>query len=562
MNRRLRRNRVPAPPAGLWLVLALAAGCANPVPPTGGPEDRTPPRLVVATPAAGSVNVAGGTVTLRFSEAVDEATVARALVVVPEPDGPPEVEVRGETVTVRLGALRPGTTYVLTFETGLRDRRGVPLTAPLTYAFSTGSRLDRGTLEGRVVDGATEAPRAAVDMLAYPTADSAATGARPLYRTQTDRDGRFRLAYLGPAPLFVVAAEDRNRNRRVDVGEAFAVPPVPLLIPRADTLATDSLRADSLSIRRSEAPLWRLARPDTAAPRAERVRSYAPTRHAVRYTAAVRPEMLDPARWALADTTGQPVPVRCVYALAREPRQVFFETEPLTPRAHVLVPGPVADSTGRTAHPARLRFVPAAARDTARLRLVRFDPEDGRLVPGERAAFRLTLPLPDTALVTVRDTLGAPRPFRLATDDNIRYTVEAALPFDVRLALPGDSVRVQRFRAFDARDLGALSGTALLAPDLAIPPDALRTARIVVIAEGPDGRRFLTTAAPGTAFTLGGLPAGAYRLSAFADLDDDGRWTPGRIAPYRPAEPAATRADAVTVRARWDTALPDTLVLR
>ncbi len=183
-------------------------------------------------------------------------------------------------------------------------------------------------------------------------------------------------------------------------------------------------------------------------------------------------------------------------------------------------------------------------------------------MPGERFAFALPRPLLDTTAVAVRDTLGTPLPFRLLTDDGTTYRLDATPPYNVTFTLPGDSARTVPVRRYDARDLGSLSGTARLDAPLALPADALRTARVFVEAAGPDGRRFATSAPYGATFSLTGLPAGAYRLTAFLDLDGDGRWTPGRLAPYRPAEPAATRTDAVTVRARWDTALPDTLGLR
>ncbi len=277
--------------AGALLLLALAA-CANPVPPTGGPEDRTPPRVVAAVPAAGAVRVTDGTVVLTFSEPVEPTSVARALTVTPEPDAAPDVVVQGRTATVRLGRLRPNTTYVLTFGSELRDLRSVPLATPLTYAFSTGDRLDAGTLAGRVVEGPADTPRAGLAVLAFAAADSAAMGARALYRTQSGADGTFRFTYLGPDPLFVVALDDRNRNRRVDAGEAFAAPPRPALAPvQADSArpaapAPDPLRSEADTLRGRPAPTrppccsgaWRSPTPRRRAPSASALMPASATR--------------------------------------------------------------------------------------------------------------------------------------------------------------------------------------------------------------------------------------------------------------------------------------------
>src|SRR5690606_28127953 len=111
------------------------AGCATPLRPSGGPEDRTPPELVASVPAAGATRVADGRLVLTFSERVDEAALRRALTVAPAPEAPPAVRVRGREVEVVLDRLRPDVTYVVTLGTELRDLHGVALPAPITLAF-------------------------------------------------------------------------------------------------------------------------------------------------------------------------------------------------------------------------------------------------------------------------------------------------------------------------------------------------------------------------------------------------------------------------------------------
>ena len=570
--------------------MALAAsGCANPVPPTGGPLDRTPPRLVEATPSDGALGVSDGTLRLTFSEALDEASAARAVAVTPDTDAPLRVEANGRRLTVRLGELRPNTTYVVTFDTGLRDLRGVPLPAPLTLAFSTGRTLDRGALAGRVVDGLSGAPRAGIDVLAWPASDTlrgdSAFTSRPVARTQTGTDGVFRLGYLGASALFVAAVEDRNRNRRIDPGEAVAAPPAPALTPRPAALgptSADSAAAAPDSTATSDAApadtlsrlTWRLSRADTTAPRPERARSVAATRLAVRYSKPVRLTGAD--GWRLTDTTGADVPVRAVWmptgdAARAAPdtpgtpsfgdvgfgREVMVETAPLALRPHRLTTGAVRDSSGNAARVAVLAVTPIATPDTLRLRIAATVPDDGRLVPGEALAIVLSRPLgADSARLVVRDTLGQPIARRFVPDaSGTRVSVVAATPFVVGLAgTDGAALDSARFvSAYDARDLGSLSGQVERGA-------AVGAGAVVVVAEGA-GRRFVTQAAADGAFAFSGLPAGPYRLLAWHDRDADGRWTPGALRPWRAAEALARVDAAVTVRARWDTAMPDPIRL-
>jgi hypothetical protein len=120
------------------LCLLLAVGCATPIPPSGGPEDTTPPRLEAAEPAADAVNVRADRLVLTFSEDVDEGSVVRAFGIAPGWETPPDVRVRGRRVEVTFpDSLRANTTYVVTLDTNLRDLRNVALPQPITLAFAT-----------------------------------------------------------------------------------------------------------------------------------------------------------------------------------------------------------------------------------------------------------------------------------------------------------------------------------------------------------------------------------------------------------------------------------------
>ena len=519
----------------LALLLGLAA-CANPVPPTGGPPDREPPRLVSTVPDTGAVEVRSGVVRLTFSEPIDLKSLKTALSVVPEPDTPPTLTGRGRVAEIHLGVLRDSTTYVVTIDNALRDAHSVALTAPLTFAFSTGSALSRGRLEGAVREPVAGAGVAGVDVYAYAAADTVdGLPARPLYRTQTGADGRFAFQFLGPQPLFVVALRDANRNRRADAGEAFAGPPRAVLPP--DTVAV--------------AAPWLLALADTAAPRVERLRSYSRTRHALRFRAPIaRAE----GSWTLADTLGNAVPV-AFYLTPANPREVFLETPPLDAPRYRLTFGAVADSAGNRLAGGTETLVPSTARDTFGLRFVAFLPADGPLRPGERAGVRFSRPLPDSlleGLVVAVAPDSTETPLVLTPLDGTAYTfpIEDSLRVRVHAERLGEAGPAERpFTRLGARELGGIAGTVAA-------PDALR---VVVEARGAGGFLARTQPDGGGHFLLPGLAPGAYQIRAFEDANGDGRWNAAHLAPYRPAERVRWAAEPVTVRARWDNELADTL---
>ena len=49
--------------------------CAAIAPPSGGPEDTTPPELISSFPKSGSTNFTGGEVILKFSEYLNKASI-------------------------------------------------------------------------------------------------------------------------------------------------------------------------------------------------------------------------------------------------------------------------------------------------------------------------------------------------------------------------------------------------------------------------------------------------------------------------------------------------------
>lgn len=572
---RVAPSLVIRPPSSVYgllavAVAALAAGCATPLRPTGGPADQTAPRLVASDPAADTVNVRADRLTLTFSERVDPATAARALSVTPEFERPPEVRVRGEQLEVVFpDSLRPQTTYVVTLSTDLRDARGVALAAPLTVAFATGPTLDRGRIEGVVLDPATGAGVPRLDVFAYRLADTTRLPdprtAAPSYRTQSGPDGRFALTNLAEAPFFVAVVEDRNRNRRADAEERFAAPTRPVAQAREVTTDSSGAGPDSAAtphfpLPTSHLPLltspFFVARLDTTAPALRRVRPLSDRRTALRFDESVTLTDRNPSQWALADSaSGRAVTVAALYARAGEPAEVVVATggalAPTPHRLRLRAPGAVQDSSANGALPFEAVFTPSAQPDTAQARFGGFVPaarvsadSAQTLRPDERAGVRFTLPLDSAAVrarVRVRNPAGAVVPYVLIPDaDGLTYRLRLPLRAFTVAVQDGDSTRARRFATPAPDALGGIVGR--------VGADG----PVLVEAYPEGGSPFVARVEASGAFVLQNLPPGAYRLRVVLDRNGNGRWDGGRLAPYAPPEPLRWLPEPVRVRARWD----------
>ena len=625
----------------------MLTACANPVPPSGGPRDETPPRLVRSLPPSDSVNVASSTrrIRLEFSEYVQRGSLPRALSLTPAFEEPLRFDWDGRAVDIELPeTLRDSTTYIVNLGTDLQDTRGVSLSEPIAIAFSTGPRINQGRIAGRVVEPMRGRPQQGVNIYAYAADSEAAPDSlpdRPAYRTQTGEDGTFAFDYLREQRYTVVALRDNNRNRRLDRGEPFAAP------PRA------TFSADSAGTR---VPVpWLLASTDTTAPSAQRARPITRQRVAVRFSEPIRLASRSPRRWLLRDTTrGTDVPVGTVYRSPDASAEVVLQTGAMQTTGHRLAigTGAVTDTLGNVLAADTVRFEGLSLPDTLQTRFAGFGPP--RLEPdsvGQLPLLPDVVPTvafnqgPDAATVreavSMQDTLGNRRSISLSSRDGVTFQVrpDTSLPpghvteviVDGQALRGADTTYVQRYRHVTADQLGELEGRVVLAdtsvasmgtatrrerpaapsaidtsaadtpaadtltadtltadtlgtdrppadtthtdtthtdttttdttqaPDA--PPDSLRPTPAVVvelradqspIPVAPDS---LVTV-PDSAFVFGELPEGSYRFRAFVDRNENGRWDPGSLLPYRPPEPITWSASPVDSRKRWTTVLP------
>jgi hypothetical protein len=186
-----------------------SSGCANIVPPTGGPRDSIPPMLVSATPPDSSRNVRPNRIVLTFNEYVNQLQDVQSIIVSPTLPNVPIISSRLRTVTVRFtDTLDPNTTYSINFGKSIRDVNEGNVMDDFTYVFSTGGTIDANTLSGKVTLAETGKPDSTlIAVLHQNLADSAIIKLRPRYYTRLDSSGNFTFYNL-PAGQFAVYVVD------------------------------------------------------------------------------------------------------------------------------------------------------------------------------------------------------------------------------------------------------------------------------------------------------------------------------------------------------------------
>ena len=133
-------------------LVLLATSCARRAPPSGGPPDLIPPRIVSSQPDSGQARVPlDARLSITFSKGMEPNASGDAVSLAPR-IGFRQRRWSGRTLTVVLEEpLRAGQTYTLLVGPSARDRHGNNLALGRAIVFSTADSFPAGVIEGRIV---------------------------------------------------------------------------------------------------------------------------------------------------------------------------------------------------------------------------------------------------------------------------------------------------------------------------------------------------------------------------------------------------------------------------
>lgn len=343
---RLHRFLLLAIALPMLSVAYFCVGCANAVAPTGGEPDKTTPKIVATEPLQRATNVHPRYIALEFSKFVHpRSQVQQSLFLTP----PLKVEYMwsGKTVYVHFKEpLDSNTTVALTLGTQYTDWDGNKPEAAYTLIFSTGSKLDSGTIRARVE---TEKPDGITAFLYQLTANpdtlNPAT-TKPKYKTQVGSNKTLEFPALAKGAYRLFVLRDEYRNDLVDKGtDAFGAATQDLVLSEGGTAET----------------LLRIApTEDLTPPRVFDVRQISATRLAVKFSEKIHPASLRPLNFLLRDSAGalsaDELPrVTALHSDVSNPAVVYCYTDKALRNASArrterwqLVASAVRDSAGNT----------------------------------------------------------------------------------------------------------------------------------------------------------------------------------------------------------------------
>jgi hypothetical protein len=545
-------------------------GCANVGAPTGGPRDIDGPQLLGIEPPAGSVHFRANEVEFQFDEFLASAGVQKEVFVSPIPALPPQVQVVGKRLRVRFQSpLLDSTTYVMTIGTGIGDANEQnKLAAPIVYAFSTGPRLDSGTVTGHIVDAYSGKPAASMAVLLFAPDSVRETfvGKAPLYVSQTDTAGRFTLPHIRPGQYRILAVADKDRSYTWN----------------QPTEAIGVACPDSISLADGDTLTLELTAflPDTLAPRLQRWRPVGPNTYAFTFSEPLL------RWWPSLDTAWRPAN-RPTPADSQSGDSTAAELDTLAseaPPSDWQPQSPWRMSEDSTVAVLYLPNPPRLPEDTLWLRLWALTDTVGNQADTLLAIYTTSVK-PQRSL-TLSAAPPGPNPLRAVWYLNAPLRPEAdslawlalrdtagKLVSGFRTERYGNQLTIQ----IPAEGLDSLNQYFLVLDTQALSIDSLRPDSLIRLPINPprgiawsglsggvraapshwlltilDDQSKPIAQVPAASFALPYLEPGKYQFRLLDDRDQNQRWTTGRMKPWRTPERVHLYPDVLELRPNWE----------
>jgi hypothetical protein len=203
----------------LFSTLFFIFSCASVQKPQGGPRDKTPPKLLRATPADKTKRFDAKQIVLEFDEYFKLNNQYQEISISPAQERQPEYRIKQKSLVINLkDTLRKNTTYVISFGKAIGDVNENNILKNFTYVFTTGTEIDSLNISGQVINSETQEPEKEATVFIFTAKeDSILFGKKkPSYYSTTDTAGRFKISNLHANTYRIYALKEASPNRIFD----------------------------------------------------------------------------------------------------------------------------------------------------------------------------------------------------------------------------------------------------------------------------------------------------------------------------------------------------------
>jgi len=537
------------------LLTFLFVKCANQLSPGGGEIDTTPPKIIEADPANGTVLYKKNYFEIKFSEYVDKRSVQSAIFISPSMQKGFKYDWSGKTLTVYFkDSLRKNTTYTVAIGTDAKDiNNGNKMAEPFAFAFSTGNKIDKGKVAGKIYDDNPDG----VMIFAYQKNEKEIDPGKqkPDFISQVGKNGKYTLVGLRDSSYEIFAFRDKLKD---------------LLYQRNEDGIGVQFKKVELNEKWSEIDNvdFFLTMEDTIPPKISNVFMKDKSRLAVEFTKTVDSTKLSAKNFYAVDTlSGKKVFSKYFFKGDSKQNQfyVVFADSLDIKGEWALTAENLEDLRSNLNKNEKIPFMLRTERDTVRLRIVKVSSD----LPEEKVDFEkpeINLNFSngiDSALVkektSVVDVKGESYPFTVKKNDDASFIISVATKlkqnseYTLKVDLKKyydvngnkiDSVFQNKFTTSGELDFGGASGY------VAGVADSLST---FVILQNAAQKKLSYTQELGKekTFDFKKVVPGKYLLWGFIDANKNKKYDYGSVKPFVYSEEFKFYPDTLNLRARW-----------
>jgi len=532
--------------------------CATKGRPSGGPVDKTPPEITYTFPSIDSIGVSNlDEIQIHFAERMDENSVQKALFISPALDY--EIDWSGGdelTLEIPSDSLQPDQTYVITIGSDAQDARRNKMTSSFQFAFSTGDYLDQGKISGKIFD---IKKNDVMYIYAYELSKNSKIDPRyhsARFLTQSGEKGQFQLSYLPLKQYRIFVVEDQNKNYLLDAAyEKVGIP------TRDAILDSTNLSISGLN--------FKLTQVDTTAPFITSARAI--FNNTILLRASEKLNELTHKNISISDTLyNNKLNIINITESNQSNSQYLLFTDVQDSNAYYkMTVSDVVDTNNNVQiEPSVIYFSGSEKQDTTSFALQFIQPPDSakNFSIYARVSAGFSLPVDTNTLHNgfnflrdSTDTLDGgwnlkelkEGEFNLNEDikpgENYRFILETKLINSIWGDTLLDTIYNHIFSTASTDEFGSISGKVLI--------DSIRFSQLYLSAAPVKSKKqsFGVKKLNKNEFKIDWLLEGYYIFKGFFDLDNNQRWSPGKIVPFQYAEPIFVKDDTIRVRKRWET---------
>ena len=524
--------------------------CAAIQSPSGGPQDNTPPVLLHSIPETGTVNFISEEVELFFSEYLLEKSISSSITILPKTPLPLKVEYKGKKLIVHFpDSLLSDQTYILSINRDLKDENGVSIAEGIQLAFSTGIDIDKSEISGKVFSNGESSS------LLWKMKDSLDTKEffkrGPDYIIDSNEDGSFSFNYLSDGNYRIVGVDRGKASSSID--PKFSIYGLPSFgIIKIDSVAT---KIKNVNILIPDYPkLAKIVSGKWMNNKTGAITFDTPINQSINLISVD------------IDIDGRKFQASTFEDYKNNKVLNFFLKDSIKSGVETLINiYPKIDQGTIIIDSAIVSAKTKADQDTTYLSINNFEKildleiEEERIIPLDiyfsRNIYKQDI---DDAFLLKKDSTFidfnfnslSPIHFEIIPKKNWSPISDYSLYIhNDKLKLGKsrglkDSVTVISFKTTDYKKFGSLIG------DVIKPHPESMIVRLTSLEKKSYSKDVVVNST--SSFKINKVPEGNYSLMFYLDLDDNNKYSFGRLSPYKPSEWFKSIPDTISIRSNWD----------